>query len=49
MFFKAFSHEEIDSKMLGFSMELKDLLGTNLDLAIQVLSFFVISMLFYGK
>ncbi len=37
------------SKILGFSMEFKDLLGTNLDQATLSLSFFAISMLLYGK
>ncbi len=39
----------LGSKILGFFMKLKDLLGSNLDLATRSLSFFDIPMLLYGK
>ena len=51
MFFKVLVMKELTlrSKILGFSMEFKDLLGSNLDKAVLSLSFFAKSMLLYGK
>ncbi len=37
------------SKIVGFFIKFKDLLGSNLDLATLPLSFFDIPMLLYGK
>ncbi len=51
MFFKVLVMKELalGSKNLGFFIEFKDLLDSNLDLASLFLSFFDISMLLYGK
>ncbi len=51
MFFEVLVMKELTfrSRILGFLIEFKDLLDSNLDLAVLLLSFFDISMLLYGK